>query len=259
MKYDVTRDHGQWPCWRRTSKGIKAKRAALFKRHLRLCCLVNAVRRSIVWLVMPSSSIKTSDVSGFAVSQLEKIECHNMSVWSYAMYPTYPPGQPILGMGSVSPNVNAAAAAFLWDGRAGYSVYRSAATAPVPEIDYRRRGLMGSAIVQNPSAGDVGCGAEAGACLSQTLSVPTCGSTSLRHATTMSPLHQVPILVCMPIVLYVSVSEPRKCFVCIRFVSLLQLRGLVWVKAQFCLSCKRIFDYRPHSSTTLILIIIINN
>lgn len=53
---------------------------------------------------------------------------------------------------------------------------------------------MGSAIVQNPSAGDVGGSAEAGACLSQTLSVPTCGSTSLRHATTMSPLHQVPIL-----------------------------------------------------------------
>jgi len=65
------------------------------------------------------------------------------------MYPTYPTGQPILGMGSVSPNVNATAAAFLWDGRAGYSLYGSAAaaaaTANAPDIDYRRRGLMGSA------------------------------------------------------------------------------------------------------------------
>jgi len=58
------------------------------------------------------------------------------------MYPTYRTGQPILGMGSVSPNANATAAAFLWDGRAAYSLYRSAAAAAAtshgPEIDHRR-------------------------------------------------------------------------------------------------------------------------
>ncbi|PGH37791.1 MAG: hypothetical protein CRN43_19040 [Candidatus Nephrothrix sp. EaCA] len=115
-----------------------------------------------------------------------KLECHHIC-WS-AMFPTYPTGQPILGMGSVSPTVNATAAAFLWDGRAGYSLYRSAAaaaaTSHAPEIDYRRRGLMGSA-----AAGDVGGSAETG------------GPTSLRLATMMSPLHQIPILVSRDIIL----------------------------------------------------------
>lgn len=173
------------------------------------------------------------------------------------MYPTYPPSQPILGMGSVSPNVNATAATFLWDSRAGYSLYRSAAaTAPAPEIDYRRRGLMGSAIIQNPAAaagGDVGGGgggggAEAGACLSQTLSGPTGGSTSLRLATTMSPLHQMPILVSRPIefcmysLLYLKTCITRVknlaktvayvfCMAKVIAIRLLQLRCLMWVKA----------------------------